>query len=179
MNAALQNARDKARETLAKYPGAVSDGRIDVNYIAEMAGIDVTSEYMQDQSISGFLQKKTADGRPIIVLNNTNSDVRQRFTIAHELGHYFLHSSQSTHVDDMYTAELVMYRNQESSQATHLREIEANQFAAELLMPERMVLDNLQQLRSDSKGMSEIVGELAAQYQVSETAMTIRLEKIA
>lgn len=178
MNVVLQNARDKARETLERYPGAISDGHVDVDYIAEMIGIDVKPENMDDQRISGFLQMKTANGRPIIVVNGSNSNERRRFTVAHELGHYFLHSSQSTHVDDIDTAEIVMYRNQESSQATHMREIEANQFAAELLMPERMVAEDLQLQREGNKGMSEIVGDLAAQYQVSQAAMTIRLSKI-
>ena len=59
-----------------------------------------------------------------------------------------------------------------------MREIEANQFAAELLMPERMVAEDLQLQREGNKGMSEIVGDLAAQYQVSQAAMTIRLSKI-
>jgi Zn-dependent peptidase ImmA (M78 family) len=179
MHSAIQNARKEARVILDRYPEAIRKNYVDVEKIARLAGIRVVKEGFEDQRVSGFIQRKTLDGQPVIVINDSNTPERLRFTIAHELGHYFLHSSQSVHVDDVDTADLILYRNQESSQATHIQEIEANQFAAELLMPEQMITRDVQELRKGNTGMSEIVERLARQYRVSQTAMAIRMNKIA
>jgi Zn-dependent peptidase ImmA (M78 family) len=58
--------------------------------------------------------------------------VRQRFTIGHELGHLTLH-----HGHDLILERLVRlnFRDATSSTANDEEEIEANHFAAELLMP--------------------------------------------
>ena len=59
-----------------------------------------------------------------LVLPNHTSPARDRFTIAHELGHYFLHSAQGR-------TPIVARRN-----GSGTAETEANYFAAALLMPE-------------------------------------------
>ncbi len=55
----------------------------------------------------------------------TASEQRNQFTIAHELGHYFLHSNQGE-------KKIIAYRI-----GSGRREWEANWFAAGLLMPEK------------------------------------------
>lgn len=72
---------------------------------------------------------------------------RQRFSLAHELGHFLLHA-------DQIRAELAQGRilalehdpsNQEKDPAYEARERQANRFAAELLMPENIVQTVFQQ----------------------------------
>lgn len=174
----IQNARARARMLLEDYPKAVSKtGSIDVNYLAEQLDIKIEREKFEDKNIAGFIKMKTNDGKSLIVLNEDNAAVRQRFTIAHEIGHYLLHPNQSVYIDDRDTAELVHYRNEASSQAIHLREIEANQFGSELLMPENLIQTDVSALRLDGLGMSEIVESLSEKYAVSQSAMTIRLNR--
>ncbi len=68
------------------------------------------------------------------------STVRQRFTIAHELGHFFLHRASSTVFVD---AAPIFFRDESSSNGSQREEIEANAFAAELLMPEDAIRQRL------------------------------------
>jgi len=174
---AIQNARQKAVELLKRIHSCIKDGYIDVEFLAEKNGISIKREKFDDQKISGYIQTKTNVGTNIVV-NKDNSPERQRFTIAHELGHYFLHSAQSVHVDDIATTDLVLYRNEVSSQATHLFEIEANQFAAELLMPEMLISKDVERFQKENLGMSDIVEKLSKKYNVSQAAMAIRLNRI-
>lgn len=180
----LQPARNRATSFLAEHSDLAIDRRVDVRGLAGRIGIEITDEQFSDPSVAGFLLMKTKAGHPTIVVNETNSEERKRFTIAHELGHYFLHASQTVHIDDLNTAELsdvesVFYRNDVSSQATQLSEIEANQFAAELLMPTEKISEDIQMLRANKLGLSEAVIDLAQRYQVSQAAMAIRLARVA
>lgn len=105
-----------------------------------------------------------------IAINDAHHPNRQRFTIAHELGHYYLsHSSAAFHVDEDFTVKL---RDQKSSQATDSDEIAANAFAAELLMPRDFVIHDVADLLPLD---SDVPRKLAKKYRVSEQAMTIRL----
>ena len=123
-----------------------------------------------DDEISGAIIRK--DGRVVIAVNPAHHINRQRFTIAHELGHYFLHEGLETHVDQNLR---VAWRNAESSKAIDWNEIQANRFAAELLMPTAFMLKDL-----DSLEVVDIhaVALLAAKYVVSPGAMKIRLSQL-
>ncbi|RHK01314.1 ImmA/IrrE family metallo-endopeptidase [Enterococcus casseliflavus] len=60
---------------------------IDVIKIAEKLGFNIKFDFMNE---SGKIDGKT------IHVNSLDAEVRQRFTIAHELGHYLLHSPGNT-----------------------------------------------------------------------------------
>ena len=100
-----------------------------------------------------------------IGVNSNHAETRQRFSTAHELGHY-LHGHEDydhgkTHIDDRPTW---------LDPQNHL-EVEADEFAAELLMPEHL-------LRLDLATFGLKVPALAKRYQVSEQAMWIQLIKL-
>src|SRR5689334_11100791 len=86
--------------------------------------------------ISGMLVPVEGANEWVIVVAKGDNEVRKRFTIAHELGHLVLHSYTTPHADRSYKL-----RDARSSDGSILEEIEANQFAAELLMPERYVFE--------------------------------------
>ena len=69
------------------------------------------------------------------------------------------------------------FRDSKSSEGTDRYEVEANRFAAELLMPETFLLKDFSE-RDESKDVDEIVEWLAARYRVSKQAMTIRLTNL-
>src|SRR5258706_1475775 len=118
--------------------------------------------------MSGFLlrEKKVIT----IAVNKLHHPNRQRFTIAHECGHLHLHADQGDRlwVDKAYTT--VFFRDATSSTGDKLAEIQANQFAAGLLMPEVLLEEHLTQELSDID-----IFRLALRFQVSEQAMTLRL----
>jgi Zn-dependent peptidase ImmA (M78 family) len=124
--------------------------------------------------ISGILYR---DGkRAVIGVNSSHSGVRQRFTIAHEIGHLVLHEGE-LFVDQ---AVRVNFRDKRSSLAEDRREIEANRFAAELLMPQEMIKREVVKCIAKKKITTEeeLVAELAKVFKVSAQAMGYRLFNI-
>ena len=123
-----------------------------------------------DDDISGAIVRK--DGHVVIAINPAHHINRQRFTIAHELGHYFLHEGLEQHVDQNFR---VSWRNADSSKAVNWTEIQANRFAAELLMPTKFMQRDLDSLNQIDK---RTVALLASKYAVSPEAMKIRLSQL-
>jgi len=111
-----------------------------------------------------------------IAVNLSQHANRQRFTIAHELAHYFLkHTEGEDHLDRKFT---VLRRDENSSTATDENEIQANYFAACLLMPEEFLRRDVAQLArfNGETVLSEPeIFSLAKKYQVSRAAMSYRL----
>lgn len=140
-----------------------------VEEIARAEGIQVVRSPASG-SESGFLLR---DGNRITIgVNSQTSRRRQRFTIAHELGHWKLHDGR-LFVDHTIR---INRRNEVSSAATDSEEIQANAFAAALLMPEGWVqraIDREQERGIDSR--EDLVQTLAREFDVSTEAMGFRL----
>ena len=148
-----------------------------VDRIAKAQGIKIRYEPLDDE-LSGMIFIK--DNQAVIGVNAHHSPNRQRFTIAHELGHYFLHADilrQGAHVDTVVT---MLQRDQGTALGTMNIEIEANQFAAELLMPRHLIDDylNAEGLGSTAKSDDAVIEYIAKAFKVSTTAMAIRLATI-
>lgn len=146
---------------------------IDVEKFAKLAGAEIKREDFNDV-LSGFAFQKL--GSKYIGINATEGPERQRFTIAHELGHLFLHKQSPVNYDQ----GVMMLRDSHASEGTDIKEIEANRFAAELLMPEdRLQADIAKKgqidLINDTDEAQLLISELADKYQVSRQAMSIRL----
>jgi len=138
---------------------------VPVEKIAKKAGVKL--QYGDLGEVSGLLVR--SDDSAIIGINLNHPPARKRFTIAHELGHYFLHEGISAHYDRDYKLN---YRSAESSQATNVEEIEANFFAASLLMPREFLAADkaIDHLDNDAG-----VARLAERYKVSRHALSLRL----
>jgi Zn-dependent peptidase ImmA (M78 family) len=126
-----------------------------------------------DGELAGMLVRG-ADGETVIGVNSLHHTNRQRFTIAHECGHLLFHKGKDVHIDRTFR---INKRDSVSSQAIDPDEIEANRFAAELLMPIDLVLEDLGQAEFDVEN-DEDLKALAAKYQVSVQAMTHRVTNL-
>jgi len=145
-------------------------GQINVKKIAKYLRVDVKAEDM-DFDISGLFVIK--NNKPHIRYNKGEHSNRQRFTIAHELGHYVLHKeSKPIFVDK---SEKIMYRDVDSSTGEFRREREANAFAASLLMPKSFIQSLI---KKAPKKTDDIVTYLASKFKVSEQAMNFRLANL-
>lgn len=148
--------------------GADDPGRtrlpVDPFYIAKTLGIGVYLDNTLASNVAGMLVKRAGYDDPEILLNPDDSRNRQRFTCAHELGHYNKRAQTGDDQEWRYVDE----RNFLSSQGTDPDERYANQFAAALLMPTDEVWD-----RAKSNGSD--VAALAAEFGVSADAMNFRL----
>lgn len=162
----LRQAEKDARELRAEVgrqdPRAVQLP-IDPIRIADALGIDVYTARMQ-AGVSGTLEKVSGSD-PVIYLDQDDSLNRQRFTCAHELGHYV---KRTAHGDGDY--DFVDYRDQLASTGTRQEEVYANQFAAALLMPEELV-------RAEHRRGSGPVRP-ALRFGVSDDAMGYRLQNL-
>lgn len=112
--------------------------------------------------------------RAIIGVNWDHHPNRQRFTIAHEIGHLILHQGE-TYVDKGYRFN---FRGLESGSGTKNEEIEANRFAAALLMPTRLLKAIFQEHAFDLTGNDDDLRALAEKFGVSTQAMAIRLSRV-
>ncbi len=123
----------------------------------------------QEGDLSGFLFRREKE--IIIGVNTNQAPIRQRFTIAHELGHLLLHDLDDLHVDHGFVVRL---RSDVSSLGLDEAEMEANRFAAELLMPTRLLKEDLEGTELDLTN-DQTFRSLAKRYGVSAQALAIRL----
>lgn len=160
----MSYAAETARNILERH----WDGTLPVNLhdIAKKLNVEVVLDpfeqnfFSPEPEISGTFTY--VNNVPTCTINSQHHKNRQRFTLAHELGHYVLHHGEKS--DNKNT----LYRNG----TTNPDEVEANAFAAELLMPKGIVRYLIVE-----QGITSI-SELAKSFMVSEQAMEIRLERL-
>lgn len=170
MRAKMGHSIEQCSEQLLRAVG-MSAVPIDVIAIARHLGIGVVAQPLED-AVSGMLIVRS--DRAAIGVNEEHHPHRQRFTIAHELGHYLLHRETTNLFVD---SALTFYRDDSSADGVYQQEIEANAFAAALLMPAdtlRKALDD----RAIDLYDERTVWKLATTFGVSQQALTIRLVKL-
>lgn len=142
---------------------------IPIEKVAEATGAVIVRKAF-DGTQSGFALRD--ENARIIGVNSATSPRRQRFTIAHELGHLDMHSG---HFIIDHTMR-VSWRDETSSMATDDEEIEANKFAAAILMPRTMVQSRVAfHTRAQNVTRDWLIAELAREFDVSVEAMGYRL----
>ncbi|MHB1950430.1 MAG: ImmA/IrrE family metallo-endopeptidase [Acidiferrobacteraceae bacterium] len=137
--------------------------------VLEMAGalgIKVRTGPLPDE-LSGFLVRE--EEAVVIGVNSLHPKPRQAFTLAHELGHYFLHPS-----GNFVDRTLIYFRDTRSAEAVDAKEIQANRFAADLLMPERFLHSALKGKTVDLEDERRL-GDLAKSFGVSVQALMFRI----
>jgi len=136
---------------------------VNVAHLADALGVPV---YYKDlgTAASAMIQRDPIRGRQsgfVIYLNSREPSVRQRFSLAHEIAHFVLHRD----LIEQGVTDDTMYR---SAELSSYYETQANQLAADILMPIRMV----KRAHENEKSLSG----LASLFQVSKGAMQIRLK---
>lgn len=153
----------------------ISDAPVNLEPIAAHVGATIRLEPFDGDDLSGMVFKH--QGQIFVGINSNHGTNRQRFTLAHEIAHIVLHSLDQVHIDKQFPVKL---RDDKSSQAVDPHEIEANAFAAALLMPEAMLKRDLADFDESGWGSDWKIpiGQLAKKYQVSDMAMTFRLANL-
>lgn len=122
---------------------------------------DVTvSRLPLERGISGMLKVEPYSAE--IFVNSDDVPARQRFTIAHELGHWYERTSRG-----LIDFNVIDYRSTENY---NLHEFYADEFAASLLMPTRELNDAL------AEGLT--IPLIAARFGVSVPAAKMRVERL-
>jgi Zn-dependent peptidase ImmA (M78 family) len=170
MEATMRKRRDiefEARKLLED--NSVSHPPVPVQDLAASLDIDVRSSAGNDD-VSGALIRN--DDSVVIAVNSAQHENRQRFTIAHEIGHFLLHKGTQVHFDDDFR---INYRKADSTGMATDEEREANSFAAALLMPEHFLKKDWLRLRLENVAAPTAIQSLAMRYKVSTRAMEFRL----
>lgn len=123
-------------------------------HLLESKGVRIFALPHEYKGVDAFCFQR--DGVPFVFLNTTKSGERQRFDMAHELGHLLLHSDSEMSPSD-----------------SRVKEAEANAFAAAFLMPESGV--RAQGLRESS--LSRLFAA-RTYWKVSAMAMAHRLHEL-
>ncbi|MER3429016.1 MAG: ImmA/IrrE family metallo-endopeptidase [Pyrinomonas sp.] len=163
---AKANRATIAAERILRASGASVP--VDIERIARAHSLEVIYRPMEE-TVSGMLVIK--EKRAIACINARHHPHRRRFTLAHELGHYLLHGER---VRVFIDASPIFFRDERASCGTDQREVEANRFAASLLMPEAALREMVGAGPFDLFD-DRAMQRLAAQFGVSPQAMAIRL----
>lgn len=134
--------------------------------LAHDLGMNVYKVNDWDDNISGKIQKDDDLGGEsgyAIFVNGRHPEQRRRFTIAHEIAHFILHA----HMIGDGIFDDALYRSNKS----HYIEVEANQMAADILMPLPLIREKM------IEGINS-PAELAKIFNVSDKAMEIRMKLI-
>ena len=129
-------------------------------------------------NISGLIYKE--NDKYQILINSKQSIGRKAFTIAHELGHYFLHKDYLDKTEEIVSLSKGSYEElpalaractiDPNDMEYKKMEVEANDFAANILMPKDEFLKQCQNLDS--------IDDVARYFGVSISAATIRADRV-
>lgn len=125
---------------------------IPINEVADHYGFEVFELNNLNKDQRGIKLDPPGEGRKLIGVNSAYHRHNQRYTIGHEMGHDRLEHPIEKDCND---AEIKLYNQ------------EADEFAAEILIPVDMLREQLKKIKDIQK--------LAQLFDVSEQALTIKL----
>lgn len=173
-------AERRARAVLER--NGVQEPPVPVDELAATLGIAVVDS-PTEEDVAGVLHCRR-DGASMIV-NGSPGSPHRRFTVAHQIGHFLLHRGE-IFLDKRLRVHL---REDDEGLAPAFEEIQANQFAAELLMPRDWLVTEASRQLTDWKNASaqggrrkrvkqDLIEELATHFDVSREAVEYRLANL-
>ncbi len=141
---------------------------VPVDKIAQILGARVAYEAFEGD-VSGMLYREP--DQTLIGVNSTHVVTRQRFTLAHEIAHLRLHKGQPVFIDRLVRV------NWRADGTSDQEEVQANAFAAELLMPRKFMTQEIERVMAKGRQIApeQLIADLADTFRVSQEAMRYRL----
>lgn len=161
--------RGSIEKAVAQSVGVQKNFPVDVTQAAKTLGIDVCYISLEPHA-SGALR---VYGKATIGVNDSFSERRQRFIIAHLLGHFALHLGREKPVA-FIDGPLTFKRSSFIDERLYNIEIEANRFANELLMPRREI-EKIQVFDWHDEAAAR---KWCGIFGVSETVLLLRLNEL-
>jgi Zn-dependent peptidase ImmA (M78 family) len=151
----------RAREARAALGLGASEPLDVLAVVEERARLGVIVASLPDEIAGGCFR---SGSRAVLWVNGDQPLVRQRFTLAHELGHVRLGHEVGMNVDKVSVL---------AGETRDAREVQANAFAAELLAPRAGV-----EALVDGEPGLDTVAEIAARFGISTLAALYRLSTL-
>lgn len=148
----------------------IENPEIDVNLIAERLGCSIEYRFLISKAGSHDFDSS------LITVNEFDPVYRQRFTIAHEIGHnVYNHSGVRNRITNDQN-----FDDEDKSYVDVLIERQANDFASKLLMPKQLLLDVKKHLEdmNEIRNKKQEITKLAEKFNVSYIAMEYRLKAV-
>lgn len=173
-----QDIEATARYALTNSIGLDCSYPVDLFSIIESWGIDVVTE----SSSESYLAKILLTQCPKIIINTQKSidkikaeiliNPTLRFSIAHELGHYFLNKLNNEEIKNRFNNT---NSNNQINTFTAITEFQANEFAAALLIPEH----SFKKYQNHDDKPLEMAQSISNNYAVSLTTAFLRMAKLS
>lgn len=140
---------------------------VDLHLVASRLGVKIEERKFVDEIDGVYLRLPGTS--PIICINTqyTKPHTRQRFTLAHEIGHHVLVGNKSS-------GKIIILDSSKNSSRS-MMERACDSFAAMLLMPEDIIREHYSELSSNPQNRILIMAE---RFGVSVMAMRRRLREI-
>jgi Zn-dependent peptidase ImmA (M78 family) len=156
----LENARQRARRVLRRFRKYGAENIIEA--ITEAHGIEIVSAHLEGADAQ-FI--RIGNKITIQISDRITDPLARRFTIAHELGHLVLG----------HPTQVPSRTHSPGARGASIHELEANAFAAELLMPEYLLREKFDLSLADL----QVPKQISAQCRVSILASAIRFVELA
>lgn len=160
----MSRADSEARELIDEH--GLTELPVDLDKVARSLGAIVVRQPINNE-LSGMLMRR--NGTIVIGLNSHLGPARQRFVLAHLIGHLHLHRSRDLILDTVDRHRL----GNLASMPTDREEAEANRFASGLLVSEPVV--RRMAAEADFDTSDQLVDLLTPRFGVTRTVMAYRL----
>jgi len=185
-----------AQEILAKID--YKKGKVELEEVCSKISVDLkfTHRSIHDQDGEAILGSANFD-RKLISINDHENKQRERFTIAHEIGHFCLNHGQFLRSETILERDLLLHNEKANSFNYERLEFQANSFASHLLLPEDDFLKKTKELRNcldirdrgygyiyvDDQPSSysdyfSLLSGLSTYFEVSKQAIEIKFKKL-
>lgn len=187
MSAHNQNDIVELAELFHEYVFEDNTDYHNLEYYLEEIGIEIY--YAELEDVDGYLRINSDTELPRIVIKANQYAPRQRFTMAHELGHLILHYKflpwedwkRSSVKEENEILEVAMFRGSTYNSSESRKEKEANDFAGAFLMPSkkiRMIIEEFNEKNCRKIKRSELRDLISDKFKVSGPAASMRLKNL-
>ena len=176
---------DAAQKMLELLEDQASVFPVKVVELSKKLGFEIYRASFDDEQQSGLIvvdsslpENMEVTSSKVVFLNRNDSTAHQRFTVAHELGHYifdYREENTPTYCEAYIT-------NDDPEKESSEKERRVNRFAAELLMPRKAFVDMFNELKShnpESFSLPDTITALKNYFDVPAKAVEIRLRETA
>ncbi len=164
-----------------KYPKLVARGVLEKNINSNIPiNMDKIAQYYNcnvtyldlEGAISGFSENGFGRDFNKIIINKNHDEGRQRFSIAHSLGHFLLKHQFKLKIEAKNPFYQTLYRERDITDDDEYEERQANGFASELLMPEIEIIKDIKGLKTIKV---EFIDQLSMKYIVPPSIVGFRI----
>jgi Zn-dependent peptidase ImmA (M78 family) len=175
-----------------------TNGAVDLEAVCRSLSIDIFYVDRDVVDVDGVPILGSANfNQRTIYINSHSRATRERFTLAHEIGHFVLGHETYLRSETIVERDLLISNEFELSESYERLEYQANNFASELMMPHNLFLQKTAEIRRDLNikdrghgyvyvddqpwnivSYNDLLSRLANYFEVSKQAIEVKFRKL-